>query len=426
MRRSFVRLTISSVLAGWGICLVIIVVYGVSATWTEERARSEGVFLVKELLDPLPSSDRPLRLEELRRHFSVRFRIVTRDEVERRVGRPVSPNERVPYVLSFRKHWFYVVFADGAEALAAGPVSPALPTRFILPIGLILAIIGLPMIAGVVAVRVERELTKVERASQALAGGELGARVDNRRGPSNELAASFNSMAERIEYLIQSRDELVQAVSHELGSPLSRLRFQMALLLDKQSDDQREQRLNAMTRELDALDDLVVELLGYVQSDKLKLDQRAFDPKTGLNDLAELARLDVPEERAIEIDVSAPEGEVSVFADQRLFLRAVENTLRNAVKHARARVRIELRRDDARVRVAVHDDGPGIPESLREKVMVPFVRLDADRTRKTGGVGLGLAIVSRIVRRHEGALVIDSSPLGGAKVETAWPPARGA
>ena len=289
----------------------------------------------------------------------------------------------------------------------------------ITPIGVIVAIVVVPVIAALVALRVERQLTKVERASEALAVGELGARVDNPHGPSAELAASFNAMAERVERLIQSRDELVQAVSHELGSPLSRLRFHMELL-ENQSDAQREERLKAMTRELDALDELVAELLAYVQSDELELDRHAFDPNRGLHDLAELARLEAPEDRAVEVDLALP-NEANVFADPRLFQRAIENILRNAMKYARGNVLLELTQDDEHVRLVVHDDGPGIPEELREKVMIPFFREEAARDRKTGGVGLGLAIVSRIMHRHGGRLAIDSSPLGGAMVATWWP-----
>jgi signal transduction histidine kinase len=99
----------------------------------------------------------------------------------------------------------------------------------------------------------------------------------------------------------------------------------------------------------------------------------------------------------------------------------VENILRNAMKYARGNVLLELTQDDEHVQVVVHDDGPGIPEELREKVMIPFFRLETDRDRKTGGVGLGLAIVNRIMHRHGGRLAIDSSPLGGAMVTTWWP-----
>ncbi|MEM7437726.1 MAG: ATP-binding protein [Myxococcota bacterium] len=419
MRRSFVRLVIGSVLTCWAIGFVVLVLYARSETWTDERAQRDGVFLVHDLLDQEPAGSRKERLRQLQPNFPVDFSIVAVEDVERRVGRSVGPGEEVPLRVSPSEEWYFLVFQDGRGALAAGPVHPAMPPEGRVPVGVFIAIVIAPMIAGILALRVERQLTKVERASQALAVGELSARVDNPQGPSAELAASFNAMAERVERLIRSRDELVQAVSHELGSPLSRLRFHMELL-ENQSDVQREERLKAMTRELDALDELVAELLAYVQSDELALDQHTFDPSRGLHDLAELARLESPEDHAVRVDLALP-SEASVFADPRLFQRAIENILRNAMKYARGNVLLELTQDDEHVRVVVHDDGPGIPKALREKVMIPFFREEAARDRKTGGVGLGLAIVSRIMHRHGGRIAIDSSPLGGAMVETSWP-----
>ena len=82
---------------------------------------------------------------------------------------------------------------------------------------------------------------------------------------------------------------------------------------------------------------------------------------------------------------------------------------------------LELTQEADQIRVAVQDDGLGIPEAIREKVLLPFFRPQTDRGRETGGVGLGLAIVARIIQRHSGRLVIDSSPLGGARVDTVWP-----
>ena len=418
MRRSFLRLVVGSVLTCWAVGFVVLFLHSRSQSWTDERARRDGVFLAHEILDREPAPSRAERLRQLQQHFSVDLALITRDEVERQVGRSVSAGEQIPHRVSPREEWYFLVFQDGQGALAAGPVHPAMPAG-IVPIGVIVASALVPMIAALLAFRVERQLTKVERASQALAVGELSARVDNPHGPSAELAASFNAMAERVERLIQSRDELVQAVSHELGSPLSRLRFHMELL-ENQSDAQREERLKVMTRELDALDELVAELLAYVQSDELALDRHAFDPNRGLQDLAELARLEAPEDRAVEVDLALP-NEANIFADPRLFQRAVENILRNAMKYARGNVLLELTQDNEHVRVVVHDDGPGIPEELREKVMIPFFREEVARDRKTGGVGLGLAIVSRIMHRHEGRLAIDSSPLGGAMVATWWP-----
>ena len=330
----------------------------------------------------------------------------------------MNAGEQVPLRVSRKEEWFFLVFGDGQSALAAGPVDPVIPAGFF-PVGVILAIVGLPLLGGLLALRLEHALRKVERASDALAGGDLGARVENPEGASAELAARFNAMADKVERLVRSRDELVQAVSHELGAPLSRLRFHLELL-ESGSPAQWEERTLAMGRELDALDALVAELLEFIQSDELTLDLRSFAPGRGVRDLAELARLEALDGSAIEIDLDVQDG-AEVVADPRYFQRAVENVLRNAMQHARDKVLLELAEEGGTLRVTVHDDGPGIPEGQREKVVQPFVRLEADRGRDTGGTGLGLAIASRIVRRHGGRLRIGTSALGGAAVETSWP-----
>lgn len=418
MRRSSLRLVIFSVLVCWAVGFVVLVFYGRSQAWTEDKVRRDGVFLAYELLEQTPEPSRTSRLRTLQQHVAVDLALISLAELERRIGRPGAPGEGIAYRKSARHAWYFIVFKDGSSALAAGPVNPMRP-RGVVPIGLLLAIVLLPVVAGTVAFRLGRRVLKVQRANQALAVGDLSVRVDDDNGAPDELVASFNSMAERIELLIQSRDELVQAVSHEFGSPLARLRFHVELL-ENVSEVKRTERIQAMDHELDALDDLVAELLQCVQSDDLELDCQNFDPKQGLADLAELVRHEFPDHRMVHVNLELP-PDIHVFADQRLFLRAVENLLRNAVRHAHGNVLLEVTKEAEQVCLAVHDDGPGIPEALRDKVVGPFFRLQADRGRKMGGVGLGLAIVARITKRHRGHLVITTSPLGGAKVATAWP-----
>jgi signal transduction histidine kinase len=420
MRRSLVKLVVVSVLACWAAGFIAMFLYARSLSWTDERARSDGVFLAHEILERTEAQNRAAKLSELQQHFSVSLSLLTVEQVEQEVGSVVEPGARIPHKVSPQEEWYFLVFEDGTGALAAGPVNPGRP-QGIVPIGVILLVVGLPLLAGLLALIVERRLVRVERASKALAAGDLTVRVDARQGSSDELAASFNAMAERVETLIRSRDELVQAVSHELGSPLSRIRFHVELL-ENQPEEKRTERLEAMSRELDALDALVAELLRYVQSDEIELDRKQFDPRSTLRDLAELARLEAPQDRKVQVEVQLSD-EATVYADPPQFQRAVENLLRNATRYARSQVLLEITEEPEHVRVVVHDNGPGIPQELHEKVKIPFFRLEEDRGRETGGVGLGLAIVSRILDRHGGHLTIADSPLGGAAVATLWPKA---
>lgn len=418
MRRSLIRLVVGSVLFFWILTFVVAQVYSRRQSWSEERARTDGVFLAFELLQKEAAPHRQARLGDLQPHTARRLSLISLDEMHDRIGRPVQAGDQIPHRPSAHEHWFFLAFADGTGALAAGPVNPSLPPG-VVPIGFILAIALLPFLAVLIAFRVERGIAKVERASQTLATGHLGTRITDADGPSTELAASFNQMAERVEHLIQGRNELVQAVSHELGSPLSRLRFHLEFLASAPIE-QREAQIGGITRELDALDELVAELMSYVQSDDVELDRREFNPGPALSDLIELARLDAPEDHSTQVDLALPPNSL-VRADARLFQRAVENLLRNAMRHARSQVRVELVQEHRGVRLSVHDDGPGIPNDLQEKVLTPFFRVDPDRGRETGGSGLGLAIVARILQRHAGQLEIGTSPLGGAHIATVWP-----
>ena len=191
-------------------------------------------------------------------------------------------------------------------------------------------------------------------------------------------------------------------------------------LLEGLPEEKRVERIQAMARELDALDLLVSELLDCVQADDLELDCQRFDPTGGLTNLAELVEHEVPNHRIVDVELRLTPG-VHIYADQRFFLRAVENLLRNAARHAHGKILLELTKESGQVCIAVHDDGPGIPEAMREKVLAPFFRLQAERGHEMAGLGLGLAIVDRITKRHRGHLVITTSPLGGARVATLWP-----
>ena len=227
-------------------------------------------------------------------------------------------------------------------------------------------------------------------------------------------------MAERVERLVRERDELLQAVSHELGSPLARLRFQLELLTgDARGDAPTNERLNAMADQVDELDQLVEDLLRWVQSDESAMRCETFDAVAPLAHLAELAELDAGSDTEVSVEVDAP-AEVTLVADPRLYQRAVGNLLRNAVRYAAQKVRLHVV-DDQDVVVRVEDDGPGIPVEDRERVLEPFTRLGADRDRRAGGAGLGLAIVQRIVSSHGGRVAIGESVMGGAEVTLMWP-----
>ena len=265
---------------------------------------------------------------------------------------------------------------------------------------------------------VASQFRAVERTATAIADGDLSARID-RGGKSNDLALvhAFNKMADRTQALLRSQRELLQAVSHELRTPLARIRFAADLVDSASSDEERRSRLDAIDAATEKLDQLVRELLTYV-----RLESNALDVKTELVDVQSLINLAIETYASLNssIHFTNPIGsvELQIQAHRESIARAIENLVSNAGRHAKSTVQVTAHIEASDIVIHVDDDGDGIPEADRQKVLEPFVRLN--NTEQLGS-GLGLALVSRIVEQHQGGLTVSDSPLGGARLTLKLP-----
>lgn len=261
-----------------------------------------------------------------------------------------------------------------------------------------------------------RELMTLERAAARLAEGELDARVQL---PADsgvwQVGAAFNHMADNIGTLLAGRKALIDAVAHELRTPLARLRYRLALL---DGDPDSPPHL-AIERDLAAIDSLLQELLLHARLDRpqVPLTLSHFAAREWVAErLAEQAPL------AETLDwQDDSRSDIELVADRHLLSRALDNLLSNARRYARHTVHVRLEQDVGGFRLSVEDDGPGIPPEECERVLEPFVRRDESRGRDSGGHGLGLSIVNGVVRAHHGTLQVDKSPLGGARFVLCWP-----
>lgn len=292
-----------------------------------------------------------------------------------------------------------------------GPMAGPAPVAFVLVAALLVVALG----AGGVVRPLERELRALSEAAQALGQGNLLARARlPASGPAGALAHTFDEMADRIQALLASRQELMRAVSHELRTPLQRLRFAVELLPLAKGPDDLERRIGAVNADIDALDELVAELL-----DHARLEAGAWEPALEEVDLDVLiddlvAKADRLKPGVRVTRSGLPSGCREV--DRRAFERLLNNLLSNAVRYARTRVAVVGLEHG----LAVDDDGPGVPVPDRDRVFQPFVRLDQARVRDTGGVGLGLALAWRIAQAHGMRLTVDGAPWGGARFEVGW------
>lgn len=264
--------------------------------------------------------------------------------------------------------------------------------------------------SGLLARSITRPIRDLEQATESLAAGRLDTRVApgtrGRRDEMGRLAAAFDAMAIRLAGLVEGRERLLRDVSHELRSPLARMRLAIGLAQQPKADLPRQ--LQRIELEISRLDGLVGAIL-----DVSRLDAGAEAMSFETVDLAALID-GIVEDARFEADATGRhiewpgcDGPTDLLADPRWLAAAIENVVRNALRYTPtgARVRLELESiPDARV-LRIADDGPGIPEEELTRIFDPFHRVGQDRDRSTGGAGLGLAIAARVVAAHGGRVV---------------------
>ncbi|PMY37732.1 two-component sensor histidine kinase [Pseudomonas sp. GW456-L14] len=384
-------------------------------TYNREAMRGPGYSLVNQL-SPVTGAAREQRLAELQQHYGMRLRLLQADELD------LSERER--QLLAENK---LVVRGDFSEFIAnldGGPqlLSIRLPEEPKWLYFWAYAFLGASL-ALVLYFWVRphwRDLELIRLAAQRFGNNDLGSRIRlPRRSNVRDLAQHFNQMASRIEGLIANQRELTNAVSHELRTPIARLSFELDQL--KQSDPRQNRELIAdMYADLGELEEMVSELLTYasLEHGATVINRETIQARNWLDSVVGSVALEA-EAAGVQMAIRACEVEY-ISIEPRFMARAVINLLRNAIRYAERRVEVSLVQVGQGYEVQVNDDGPGVPVAGRAKIFEPFSRLDASRDRRTGGFGLGLALVRRVSQSHGGQVEVTDSQWGGASFRMTW------
>lgn len=302
------------------------------------------------------------------------------------------------------------------------------------PEGTALRLLAAALISAVISYFLARSLaTPLEAlrgASRKIAAGDLATRVSReipaRRDEIGQLAADFDAMAARLEAMQLANRRLLQDVSHELRSPLARLSVALEIAR-KKGAGQIEPELDRIELEGQRLETLVNDVLGLLRetSEATAALDEDIDLSELLSDLVDVVNYEVPEDKP---GIAWTPGEpCSYHGDREGLWRAVENLLRNALRHTDpdrgVMLGLEPGRKSAPLRITVRDFGSGVPEGELEKIFEPFYRVQESRDRGSGGHGLGLSIAANAVRRHGGQIVARNHPDGGLEVEIGLPQA---
>ncbi|HYU46208.1 MAG TPA: ATP-binding protein [Terriglobales bacterium] len=301
-------------------------------------------------------------------------------------------------------------------------------------LGLAILVISSGLVCYLLAWSLTSPVTRLRKAAQSLAAGDLkaraGAPLRGRRDELAELMRDFDRMAERIEGLVESQSRLLKDVSHELRSPLARLSVALGLAQQK-AGPEVEASLNRIELEANRLNQLIQRLLTISRLESGTDGIRKT--KLSLRELVDHVARDAEyESPGCGCKVSADGAdEFLVQGDPELLRSAIENVVRNATRYTAEGTGVEIRlqrqanEKGAEMIIRVLDFGPGVPNEALEKIFQPFYRLDDARNRQTGGAGLGLSIADRAVRLHGGHVRASNRPEGGLEVEIRIPPVSG-
>lgn len=397
---------------------------------SEQQIKGVGVLLLDDLSYYRTLAEKQQRLQQIQKFFPFKLTLQSINKLQLDTDQKARLY-RKDIVIMFRDNTS--VENSSIRVLAPTEIQDTvvdlgpIPLFNWFPLNLIISITLISMFLislGVYALifPLERKLQLIQSGITKVREGKLNTKVKVvGEDEIAHLAATFNSMTEHIRRLIESQRELTRAVSHELRTPVARIRFAVDMLADTDDYEDRMSQRDYIDQDIESLNGLIDEILTYA-----KLEEGS--PKMDWEDvdLQELVSQIVRETNALGKSVTVKVGKVQkgafAQADRRYLHRVLQNLAGNATRYAESTIIISAGLEKNEAFISVEDDGQGIPEKDREKVFIPFARLDDSRTRASGGYGLGLSIVSRIAFWFNGRMSVDESPtLGGARFIMTWP-----
>ncbi|MFJ2484137.1 ATP-binding protein [Pseudomonas sp. NPDC087598] len=387
--------------------------------YNREAVRGQAWSLVDHLRGR-QGAEREQQLDALRPHYGLTLNLVEADQLA------LNPEEKAQLtqnLLVIRDNYtqFISNIDGGSQVLSIKlPPEPSLMPFYIsAAYGMLAVLIGIVLFFWV---RPHwRDLEKLRLAAERFGDNDLSARIQlSKRSNIRDLAEHFNLMAARIESLIANQRELTNAVSHELRTPIARLSFELDQLKQQPDASQSRELIADMYADLGELEEMVSELLTYASLERgaTVIKRENIQATNWLDSVVGSVALEA-EAAGVQLLIGDCRLE-TVRIEPRFMARAVINLLRNAIRYAEQRVEVTLVRNGDYYVVQVNDDGPGVPMHGREKIFEPFSRLDASRDRRTGGFGLGLALVRRVSQSHGGQVEVGDSPWGGASFRMTW------
>ncbi len=391
------------------------------------------ITLIEDELFRHPRRQWERQIQEIDSKFSYKLGIVERRTLDTRLtSAQVAKLDAGDIAIAHDHDVMYHRLGNTSKILVVGPLSASRHTEENegLPLDLRLRLLTWSLIGVIFAIAlwfwvrpVWRDLETLRQSARDLGDGNFEADPTLVQTQLfSPLADTLNSMAERVRQLLATHRELSCGISHELRTPIARMRFALEMLSETSDLDERRRLWAMMEADLDELDQLIDTSLTYARFEREAPEAHFSSVRftDWLEDEVDSVRL-LGRQLRLTVDTEGLPDNLQIDLDRKAMPYALRNLLRNAFKYASEEIRVSSELIGERIAIHVDDDGIGIPEEEREKIFSAFTRLDRSRDRSTGGYGLGLAIARRVLELHGGTASAGSSPLGGARFTLIWP-----
>jgi two-component system sensor histidine kinase CpxA len=282
-----------------------------------------------------------------------------------------------------------------------------------------IALITTTLLSWLFAKSLTGPILGIQKSAKHLANGDWSTRVphaETRQDELGQLARDFNRMAAQLEQMWGAQKRLLADVSHELRSPLARLQMALGLAHQQNIDPVT---LSRIEREAERMEDLIAHLLTLSRAEAGDASLSEVPLPTVLHDVLTDASFEAANKNK-QLSISDV-PDISVNVDAIMLCRAVENVLRNAIRHSKARVDVHFETSEHDWEIQIIDDGDGLSSEECKRVFSPFYRASLARERASGGVGLGLSIAKAAVELHDGKIIAAPGEKGGLRVSLSFP-----
>ncbi|QYK02179.1 ATP-binding protein [Shewanella psychrotolerans] len=389
----------------------------------ESGAADAPLIALAQLISKLPKAQRAHYLSEIDTAANYPLQLLDKDKIALGTNEPLTQTS-VLVASQDKEHELHFIKVDAEQILMAGPIEID-PRGQLRGLFTLFFYLSLAFVTLIWVWPLSRDLKTLRLATKEFGQSNWDTQIQlSRRSQVQPLASTFNEMANHIRALIESQKHLSNAVSHEIRTPLARLKFALALMPQYCGPDSNEARrlafLDEMQQDVKEMENLLQELLTYAslesqrkaiqfeRCDLTKLTQQTIERLQGLH--------------SIPIQFECDIKRVEVMGDPSLIERALQNLIINAQRFADQMIVIKLTIKNKSIVLSVIDDGPGIAAEDQGKIFEPFYRSNVVQNGNKGH-GLGLAIIKRIMERHEGEVLLQSQP-GFTQFTLCWPPLK--